>query len=364
MKRFFAALLDIRHPDEEARQRGRNIVIIGLGLFVINVLVAVSIVISFPELIALLISTGFGAALYIAIIALTRIGYVDLAGWLTVLVSLIGTITATVVNPDRPVAVFIAVPLVLAATILRFRDVIVVTVAALLGLVSIAFLAEPAIISLTLPNFLVTTSILVGFVAIVSFVQSAGNEKLHHRLQAALQQAQHTATQLQQVNAELDRRVEMQTAALQEVLRELEERAVAQDRLLAEVIAQRDVIRDLSVPVLPVGKQALVMPLVGAIDRDRLTLIQEQALAQIDQHRARWLILDVTGVPVIDTEVAAGMVQLVQSVRLLGAEVALVGVRPEVAQTMVSLGIELPISHVFSDLAGAVEQVGQQLVIR
>lgn len=359
MKRFFAALLDIRHSDEEARQRGRNIVIIGLGLFVINVLVAVSIVISFPELIALLISTGFGAALYIAIIALTRIGYVDLAGWLTVLVALLGTITAAVVNPDRPVATFIAVPLVLAATILRFRDVIVVTVAALLGLVGIAFLAEPAIISLPLPNFLVATGLLVGFVAIVSFVQSAGNEKLHHRLKAALQEAQHAATQLQQMNAELDRRVEIQTASLQEVLRELEERAVTQDRLLAEVVAQRNVIRDLSVPVLPVGKQALVMPLVGAINHERLQQVQEQALTKIGQHRARWLILDVTGVPVIDTEVAAGMVQLVQSVRLLGAEVALVGVRPEVAQTMVSLGIELPISHVFSDLAGAVKQVGR-----
>lgn len=364
MKRFFSTLLDVRHPDEEARQRGRNIIIIGLGLFVINVLVAVSIVISFSELIALLISTGFGAALYIVIIALTRIGYVDLAGWLTVLVALLGTITAAVVNPDRPVATFIAVPLVLAATILQFRDVIVVTAATLLGLVGIAFLAEPAIISLPLPNFLVTTGLLVGFVAIVSFVQSAGNEKLHRRLKAALQEAQHAATQLQQMNAELDRRVEMQTASLQEALRELEERAVAQDRLLAEVVAQRNVIRDLSVPVLPVGKQALVMPLVGAINHERLQQVQEQALTKIGQHRARWLILDVTGVPVIDTEVAAGMVQLVQSVRLLGAEVALVGVRPEVAQTMVSLGIELPISHVFSDLAGAVEQVGQQLVIR
>lgn len=364
MKRFFSILLDIRHSDEEARQRGRNIAIIGLGLFVINVLIAVSIVISFPELIVLLISTGFGAALYIAIIGITRMGYVDLAGWLTVVVSLIGTISATIFHPDRPVAVFIVVPLVLAATILRFRDVIVVTTATLLGLVSIAFLAEPVIISLPLPDFLVTTSMLVGFVAVISFVQSAGNEKLYHRLQAALQQTRQAATQLQLMNEELDRRVEAQTEALQEALRELEDRAVAQNRLLAEVIAQRDMIRDLSVPVLPVGKQALVMPLVGAIDRDRLTLIQEQALAQIEQQRVRWLILDVTGVPVIDTEVAAGMMQLGQSVRLLGAEVALVGVRPEVAQTMVSLGIELPISHVFSDLAGAVEWVGRQLVTR
>lgn len=364
MKRIFATLLDIRHPDEETRQRGRNIVIIGLGLFVINVLVAVTILFYFPELPALLISTTFGAALYVVIIALTRMGYVDLAGWLTILVALLGTITAAVVNPDRPVAQFIAVPLVLAATILRFRDVVMVTAAVVMGLISIAFLAEPAVISLPLHHFLVTTGILVGFVAIVSFVQSAGNESLHRRLQTALQQAQHTATQLQQINAELDQRVEMQTAALQEALCELEERAVAQDRLLAEVIAQRDVIRDLSVPVLPVGKQALVMPLVGAIDRDRLALIQEQALAQIEQQRARWLILDVTGVPVIDTDVAAGVVQLVQSVRLLGAEVALVGVRPEVAQTMVSLGIELPISHVFSDLAGAVERVGRQLATR
>ncbi len=364
MKNLFSTLLDIRHPDEEARQRGRNIVIIGLGLSVVDVLVAFMILLYFSESSALLIPAALGAAPHIAIIALTRMGYVDLAGWLIVLVSLLPTITAAVVNPDRPIAMFMAVPLVLAATILRFRHVITVTATVVMGLISIAFLAKPAITSLSLSNFLVATGILVGFVAIISFVQGAGNEKLHHRLQAALQQAQQTATQLQQVNAELDRRVEMQTAALQEALRQLEERAITQDRLLAKVIAQRDVIRNLSVPVLPVGKQALVMPLVGAIDRDRLPLIQEQALTQIEQQRARWLILDVTGVPVIDTEVAAGVVQLVQSVRLLGAEVALVGVRPEVAQTMVSLGIELPISHVFSDLAGAVERVGRQLATR
>ncbi|MGB9739946.1 MAG: STAS domain-containing protein [Chloroflexus sp.] len=109
-------------------------------------------------------------------------------------------------------------------------------------------------------------------------------------------------------------------------MQELEERSRQQDRLLAEVIAQRDVIRQLSVPVLPVGPATLVMPLIGAIDRGRLTTIQQQALTIIGQQHARWLILDVTGVPVIDTEVAGGLTQLMQSVRLLGADVVLVGV--------------------------------------
>ncbi|MDW8403309.1 STAS domain-containing protein [Chloroflexus sp.] len=357
MKRLLSTLFDIRHRDEEARQRGRNVVIIAFGLLVINVLVSLSIVFYFRDAVALLIATASGALLYVLIIAITRLGQVDLGGWLVVLVSLVGTITASFVNPDRPVAMFMVVPVVLAATILRFRDLTVVTLVVLLSLIGIAIFAEPAMISLSLPGFLATSGILCGFLAVISFVQSAGNEALHRRLQAALQQARQTAAQLQQINAELDLRVEAQTAALQEAMAELEERALAQDRLLAEVISQRDVIRNLSVPVLPVGKQALVMPLVGAIDRDRLALIQQQALTQIEQQRARWLILDVTGVPVIDTDVAAGLVQLVQSVRLLGAEVALVGVRPEVAQTMVSLGIELPVSRVYSDLAGAIERV-------
>jgi len=362
MTDIFHKLLDIRHSDEESRQRGRNIVIIALGLLVINLIVSIMIIVGFTELFSLLVATFLAVLLYAVIVFLTRRGSIDLGGWLTVETALFGTTVASFVNPDRPVFVFLTIPLVLAATLLRFRDVIVVFGLVLLALGSLALFAESTVITITSQQFLITSTILCGFITVISFVQSFGNEVLHRRLQTALQQTQQSAHKLQQLNAELDRRVTLQTETLHMALQELEERSRQQDQLLTEVIAQRDVIRQLSVPVLPVGPATLVMPLIGTIDRDRLTTIQQQALTAIGQQHARWLILDVTGVPVIDTEVAGGLIQLVQSVRLLGADVVLVGVRPEVAQTMVSLSIELPITHVYSDLASAIESVAHRAV--
>src|SRR5262249_60205332 len=98
---------------------------------------------------------------------------------------------------------------------------------------------------------------------------------------------------------------------------------------------------ELSVPVLPISPTTLVMPLVGAFDETRLHIVQEQALQTIERSAARALVLDITGVPVVDAEVAAGLVGVVRAARLLGAEGVLVGVRPEVAQAIVGLGLPL-----------------------
>jgi len=110
---------------------------------------------------------------------------------------------------------------------------------------------------------------------------------------------------------------------------------------LATIEEQRAAIRDMSVPILPLNATTLVMPLVGALDTERLHMMQGQALRALEQSRARTLIVDITGVPVIETQVAQGIIHLVQATRLLGAEVVLVGIRPEVAQTVVGLGIDL-----------------------
>lgn len=350
-------LLNVRHPDEEVRQRGRNIIIIALGLLGINLVVVISLLFNLSQFTRLFATSVGSVILYLFVIFITFRGFVELAGWLIIILSLVGTITATLANPDRLVAIFLSVPLVLAATILSLRSLILTFLLIACCLAGITFFLAPTPLNLTTRDFLIPVGVLCGFLSVISFVQSAGNEALHRRLQAALQQAKQTADQLRLLNDELDRRVDAQTEALQEALSELEERTLQQDRLLAEVIAQRDVIRNLSVPVLPAGTDLLAIPLVGTIHQERLATIQQQALTAVEQRRARWLILDVTGVPFIDTGVAGGLIQLVQSVRLLGADVVLVGVRPEVAQTMVSLGIELPVTHVYSDLAGAMEDL-------
>jgi rsbT co-antagonist protein RsbR len=117
-------------------------------------------------------------------------------------------------------------------------------------------------------------------------------------------------------------------------------RAAITDQL-ATIEQQRSVIRDMSVPILPLTATTMVMPLVGALDSERIRLVQEQSLRTIQESSARWLILDVTGVPMIDSQVAQGLMQVVQAARLLGVEAVLVGIRPELAQTIVGLGLQL-----------------------
>ena len=105
---------------------------------------------------------------------------------------------------------------------------------------------------------------------------------------------------------------------------------------------------------LPVSATTLVMPLVGALDSARLQLVQEQALRSIERTGSQRLVLDITGVPLVDSQVAQGLLAVVQAARLLGAEAVLVGVRPEVAQTMVGLGLSLPGLRAYADLQTAV----------
>ena len=96
----------------------------------------------------------------------------------------------------------------------------------------------------------------------------------------------------------------------------------------------------LSTPLIPITDAVLVMPLVGALDTQRAQRVIETLLEGVATQRAQVVILDITGVPIVDTQVAAALLQAAQAVRLLGASIILTGIRPEVAQTLVGLGID------------------------
>ncbi|NTW00847.1 MAG: HAMP domain-containing protein [Oscillochloris sp.] len=163
-------------------------------------------------------------------------------------------------------------------------------------------------------------------------------------------------TQLRQTLEGLEQRVADRTTDLQQALNDVETRSREQAQLLEEIQQQRETIREMSVPVLPITASSLVMPLIGAMDTERLRLLQDQALQAIERAQAKTLILDITGVPIVDSQVAQGMIGMVQAARLLGTEVLLVGVRPEVAQAIVGLGLSLPGLRTYNDLRGALSQ--------
>jgi rsbT co-antagonist protein RsbR len=124
------------------------------------------------------------------------------------------------------------------------------------------------------------------------------------------------------------------------VLRDITEREQIQEALAAQARLAATV-RALSAPIVPVAEGVLVLPLVGGIDRERARDIQKSMLQAISQHKARAILIDITGVPVVDTVVADSLVQAVRAAQLLGCQGLLVGVRAEVAQTLIGLDVDL-----------------------
>jgi anti-anti-sigma factor len=162
---------------------------------------------------------------------------------------------------------------------------------------------------------------------------------------------------LQQTLIGLEQRVTERTSALQEALTEREQTLSE----LQESLEVREklslTIRALATPVLPVFGDMLVVPLIGVIDSARAAILIETVLQAIEQQHARTVIIDVTGVPLIDTQVASVLVQMAQASRLVGARPLLVGVRPELAHTMVSLGIDLSMLQPHANLQSAISTV-------
>jgi len=145
----------------------------------------------------------------------------------------------------------------------------------------------------------------------------------------------------------LETQVAERTADLTQTLAELRATVTARDQLHAT-------IRDLSSPVVPILDGILVMPLIGVIDSARAGVLMHTLLSAIEQHRARRVIIDVTGVPLIDTHVARVLLQVADAARLLGTETILVGLRPELAQTIVGLALDLTRLRTRADLQSAV----------
>ncbi|WP_430788632.1 RsbT co-antagonist protein RsbRA [Virgibacillus flavescens] len=107
------------------------------------------------------------------------------------------------------------------------------------------------------------------------------------------------------------------------------------------VSLQRVALQELSAPLIPVMDGITVMPLIGTIDTERAKLIMENLLEGTIKHNSDVVLIDITGVPVVDTMVAHHIIQAAEAVRLIGSTCILVGIRPEIAQTIVNLGIDL-----------------------
>jgi anti-anti-sigma regulatory factor/HAMP domain-containing protein len=159
--------------------------------------------------------------------------------------------------------------------------------------------------------------------------------------------------QLEAQQQVLEQRVAERTADMQRALAELSASAREREQLNA-------IVQELSSPVVPVLDGILVMPLIGVIDGPRATMLMGSLLQAIEQHRADYVIMDVTGVPIVDTHVAKVLLNAAGAARLLGTRTILCGLRPELAQTVVGLGLNLSDLVTCADLRSGVDYSMQQ----
>ncbi|WP_437527232.1 substrate-binding domain-containing protein [Sorangium sp. So ce726] len=125
--------------------------------------------------------------------------------------------------------------------------------------------------------------------------------------------------------------------------------AYASERTLSETV------RELGCPLIPLLRGVLLVPLIGAIDRDRALQVLTAVVEGVGRHGARFVLLDITGVPTVDAQVAQALGQTSRAVALLGARVVLVGVRPEIARSLID--VDLGNLATYASLAGALHEL-------
>lgn len=199
------------------------------------------------------------------------------------------------------------------------------------------------------PNILTAGTFVLVMGVIIALLTQFG-AALRQTLLISLQREQ----ELEQLRASLADQVKERTASLQAALHDGEQREVQLHETLNTLHTSQNTIRELSAPILPVLPGVLIAPLIGVLDSARASVLTENVLAAVEQTHARIVIYDITGVPLVDTYMAQVLLRTADAIRLLGAQVMLVGVRPEVAQTIVSLNIEFDTILTFSDLEQAV----------
>ena len=124
---------------------------------------------------------------------------------------------------------------------------------------------------------------------------------------------------------------------------------------------QQEAIRELSTPVLQVRERLLILPIIGVIDTYRARQLTENLLKSIRDNRAKVVVMDITGVAAVDSRVANHLLQTVAAAKLMGATVIITGLSAEVAQTLVTLGVDLSSLNTVGDLQGGIEEAERML---
>jgi len=127
------------------------------------------------------------------------------------------------------------------------------------------------------------------------------------------------------------------------------------------IVRQQEAIRELSTPALQVRDRLLILPIIGLLDSFRAKQLTDGLLQAIRSHRAKVVVMDLTGVATVDSKVANHLIQTVAAARLMGAIVIVTGLSAEVAQSLVTLGVDLRGLNTIGDLQGGIEEAERLL---
>lgn len=171
------------------------------------------------------------------------------------------------------------------------------------------------------------------------------NAILYGRLKDVGDRLQKSNEELRRSNAELIQRTHELAAANERTQQELAERVrIERDRanLQDEVIRMQSArLAEIAAPLIPITDEIMVLPLIGTMDTARAQQVIETVLDGAQHHRARVVIIDITGMKHVDTNVASMLLRAAAALRLLGTQAVLTGIRAEIAQTLISLGVDL-----------------------
>ncbi|MDZ4717088.1 MAG: STAS domain-containing protein [Roseiflexaceae bacterium] len=250
------------------------------------------------------------------------------------------------------------VPIVLIGLLLGRRVLLLFVVLSVVAVTLVAYLETGSGLPIGMNRSRQTSplSISITFFMCIGVIALA-IDRFSSTMRQMLYESADRQQELEALQASLEQTVAERTASLATALHNATQRESVLAETLADLQATQLLVRELSAPVIPVLAGVLVVPLVGSIDETRATGLSQHVLAQVEQQRAHTAIIDVTGVPLIDTHVAQTLLRTAAAVRLLGAQTFLVGVRPEVAQTIVSLGANLQAIPTFASLQEAVEEL-------
>lgn len=214
-----------------------------------------------------------------------------------------------------------------------------ISLAAIVATALVQYLARPQADTPS-PQLGPTLALMGGFGLIIG-VLGLFLDRFGASLRDALTTALAREQELEQLRASLETTVAERTASLQATIDQLS--------------TSQATVRELGAPILPVLPGVLVAPLIGAIDRDRSVALSSAILAAVSRLRAHHVIFNITGVPIVDTQIAQALLETAAAVRLLGAQPLLVGIRADVAQTIVSLDLDFGILTTYPNLQQAVQ---------